>query len=90
MPAIGRHRFRFSHRSTFREGRRLIIFVVGVAMILCGVVMLVIPGLGWLLILAGLSALAFEFAWARQLLSKLKAKGRQIRHKMINYPKNPA
>jgi uncharacterized protein (TIGR02611 family) len=61
--------------------------MVGVAMILCGVVMLLVPGPGWLLIFAGLSVLAFEFAWAQRLLRKLKAKGNQIRRKIVNYRK---
>ena len=64
------------------------ILVVGVAMILCGMVLLVIPGPGWLVILAGLSVLAFEFAWARSLLRKMKAIGHQIRLKMVDYGKN--
>jgi putative transmembrane protein PGPGW len=59
-------------------------------MILCGVVMLVTPGPGLLLIVAGLGVLAFEFAWAQRLLRTLKAKGHQIKRKMVGHPKNPS
>ena len=72
-------------RRITREGRRLIIFVLGVAMILGGVVMLVIPGPGWLFIFAGLSVLSLEFAWAQRLLRTLKAKASRIKHKWFNH-----
>ena len=40
--------------------------------------MLVTPGPGWLVIFAGLSVLAVEFAWARRLLKRIKAKAGQL------------
>jgi uncharacterized protein (TIGR02611 family) len=59
---------------TIRQARRLVVLVVGLTLLLCGVVMLLTPGPGSLVILAGLSVLALEFAWARRLLKKIKAK----------------
>jgi len=53
--------------------------MMGLTMLLCGAVMLVTPGPGWLLIFAGLSLLAVEFLWARRLLKRLKAAARQAR-----------
>lgn len=64
---------------TIRQARRLIVFVVGLTLLLCGVVMLVTPGPGLLLILAGLGLLAVEFVWARRLLRKIKARGEELR-----------
>ncbi len=40
--------------------------------------MLITPGPGLLLILAGLSVLALEFVWARRLLTRIKAKGSEL------------
>ncbi len=63
---------------TMRQARRLIIFVVGITLLLLGIVMLVTPGPGWLLIFAGLSVLAIEFVWARRLLKKVKTRSREL------------
>jgi uncharacterized protein (TIGR02611 family) len=63
---------------TVRQARRLIVAIVGFTLIACGVVMIVTPGPGWLVIFLGLSALAAEFVWARRLLARLKEKARQI------------
>lgn len=54
-----------------RVGRvawRSVITVLGVAVIAVGVVLLALPGPGWLVIFAGLGILASEFSWARRLL----------------------
>jgi uncharacterized protein (TIGR02611 family) len=44
----------------------------GGTLLVAGVVMLVLPGPGWLTIAAGLALLAGEFLWAHKLLSHLK------------------
>ena len=67
-----------------RRARRVIVLVVGLTLLICGTVMLIAPGPGWLLIFSGLSVLALEFAWARQLLRKIKAKGNELSHKMFD------
>jgi len=46
--------------------------------------MLVTPGPGSLLILAGLSVLALEFVWARRVLRKIKAKGYELGRTMFD------
>lgn len=63
---------------TLRQAKRLIIAVIGFTVVLIGIVMLVTPGPGWLVIFLGLSLLAAEFVWARRLMKRLKEKGRQI------------
>lgn len=71
---------------TYKLARRVIISVVGVTIVLLGIVMLVTPGPGLLVIPAGLAILGLEFAWARAWLRKLRegisrraANGRQLR-----------
>lgn len=47
---------------------------LGVAIIVMGVVLLPLPGPGWLIIFAGLGVLATEFEWAARLLRYARAK----------------
>ena len=57
-------------RST-RTGRiawRTVVTVLGVAIIGGGIVLLPLPGPGWLIIFAGLGLLATEYEWASRLL----------------------
>jgi uncharacterized protein (TIGR02611 family) len=57
-------------RST-RAGRlalQSVVGVVGGAVIIVGIVLLPLPGPGWLVIFAGLGLLATEFEWASRLL----------------------
>jgi uncharacterized protein (TIGR02611 family) len=49
---------------TWRVG----VALTGTVVIIVGVVLLVVPGPGWLVIFAGLGILATEFAWARSAL----------------------
>jgi len=43
--------------------------VVGVAIIAGGIVLLPLPGPGWVIIFLGLGVLASEFTWAKRLLA---------------------
>lgn len=53
---------------------RLARAIIGVALVLLGALLLVLPGPGILTIAAGLAVLATEFDWARRLLDWFKAK----------------
>jgi uncharacterized protein (TIGR02611 family) len=55
-----------------QQARRLAMAIVGFTVTFLGVVMLVTPGPGWLMILLGLGVLSVEFVWARRLLRRLK------------------
>ncbi|HYE62962.1 MAG TPA: PGPGW domain-containing protein [Phycisphaerales bacterium] len=55
-----------------RHIKRFIILVVGVTVILAGIVMLIGPGPGLVVIPIGLAVLATEFLWARRLLKQYK------------------
>jgi tellurite resistance protein TerC len=62
---------------TYRQARRIVIFVVGLTILLIGVAGVVLPILpGWPLMFVGLFVLAIEFAWARRWLRKLKRTAR--------------
>ena len=63
-------------RST-RAGRwawRCGVGVLGVAVIALGIVLLPLPGPGWLIVFAGLAILASEFEWAARLLRYARRK----------------
>ncbi len=57
-------------RVVLRHAWRTIIIVVGSTLILIGLAMLVLPGPGIVVIIAGLAILAREFIWAQGLLDK--------------------
>ena len=46
--------------------------VLGFVLLAAGILMLALPGPGWLAIFVGLTILASEFHWARRLLDRLK------------------
>ena len=52
---------------------------MGFTLLAIGVVLLVGPGPGWLVILLGLGLLAAEFVWARRLLDSMKEKAVRLR-----------
>jgi uncharacterized protein (TIGR02611 family) len=51
---------------------RIAITVIGVGVILLGIVLLPLPGPGWLIIFAGLGLLATEYEWASRLLRRAR------------------
>lgn len=57
---------------TLRQVKRIIILVVGLTVVVVGIVMLVAPGPGLVVIPVGLAVLATEFVWARRLLANYK------------------
>jgi tellurite resistance protein TerC len=59
---------------TYQAARRIVIGVVGTTVLLLGVIMLVTPGPGLVVIPLGLAILSIEFAWARYWLRKLREK----------------
>ena len=61
-------------RVLWRTGQRSLVIIGGVALLLGGVAMLVLPGPGLLVIVAGLALLAREFVWARRALDYTKTK----------------
>lgn len=60
------------HRPPVDRAYRLIVAVAGFVVIGVGVVLLPLPGPGWLIIFLGLGLLATEYEWSRQLLAYAK------------------
>ncbi len=55
------------------NAKRLMILILGAAVLLAGVAMLALPGPGVLVIILGLVILATEFAWAERMLDRTTA-----------------
>ena len=51
--------------------KRSVVTVAGGALIIGGVALMVLPGPGILLVVAGLAVLATEYVWARRVLGRL-------------------
>ncbi|MFZ0640753.1 MAG: PGPGW domain-containing protein [Candidatus Acidiferrales bacterium] len=64
---------------TLQHTRRALRISGGFALLAVGVVLLVGPGPGWLVILLGLGLLAVDFIWARRLLDRMKREGVRLR-----------
>ena len=63
---------------TYKNARRVVILLLGSSVLLVGVAMIILPGPAILVIPAGLAILATEFAWARDLLRRMKDKARDL------------
>jgi uncharacterized protein (TIGR02611 family) len=61
-----------------RSGKRIAVTVVGFAVLIAGIVLMVTPGPGVLVIVAGLAILASEWAWAERALDRAKAGGKIV------------
>jgi uncharacterized protein (TIGR02611 family) len=64
---------------TVQQAKRFLRVLFGFTLLGIGVVMILTPGPGWLMILLALGILAAEFVWARTLLDRLKEQGTRIR-----------
>jgi uncharacterized protein (TIGR02611 family) len=53
---------------------RVVVAVIGFAIIVAGLALIPLPGPGWLIVFAGLAVLSTEFAWAERLLSYARDK----------------
>jgi uncharacterized protein (TIGR02611 family) len=74
-PASPGLRDRYLRRNrTTRLVYKSVIGVIGSLVIVAGVVLLPLPGPGWLIIFVGLGILASEFEWAARLLAFAKQK----------------
>ncbi|GGO82529.1 TIGR02611 family protein [Wenjunlia tyrosinilytica] len=60
------------------------VFLVGVAIIVAGMAMLVLPGPGWVAIFLGLAVLGTEFVWAQRALRWSKEQATKAAHKALD------
>ncbi len=57
---------------TYRQARRLVIFIVGMSVLIFGVLLIFTPGPAIVVIPAGLAILSIEFAWAKRFLHRVR------------------
>lgn len=61
-----------------RNLKRLVVLVLGVTVLAAGVAMLVLPGPGVLIIIAGLAILATEFVWAERAMNATLSRASKV------------
>jgi len=66
--------------------KRFAVTIVGVALLAVGAALMVLPGPGILLIVAGLAVLASEYAWARRLLGGAKKQAQRVQQESVKSP----
>lgn len=66
-----------------RQGRRLVILVLGGTVLLIGSLLLILPGPGIPIVIGGLAILAIEFAWARRWLRRGRVTGKAVKRSML-------
>ncbi|HVE93048.1 MAG TPA: PGPGW domain-containing protein [Actinomycetota bacterium] len=67
-----------------RGGKRVAVTLVGLALVAAGVVLLVIPGPGMLVVGAGLAVLATEYTWARRALKEARRRARSASNRIAH------
>src|SRR3954469_24181190 len=70
--------------------KRFAVTIVGVALLAVGAALIVLPGPGILLIVAGLAVLATEYVWARRLLVKAKERAQSAQEAAVASPMRTA
>ncbi|MFG2122159.1 TIGR02611 family protein [Streptomyces sp. NPDC048710] len=80
-----------SRAPAFIKARRVLhlswqvgIFVVGLAVVVLGIIMLPLPGPGWVVIFAGMAIWATEFVWAQLVLRWTKRKVTEAAQKALD------
>jgi uncharacterized protein (TIGR02611 family) len=63
---------------TVEQVRRIFLIIAGFTLLLVGIIMLVTPGPGLLVIFLGLGLLAAEFVWARRLMERIKQESGRV------------
>ena len=74
----------------YRWLRRLVVFVIGATVTLFGIVLFFTPGPAIVVVPLGLMILATEFAWARVILTRVKAQITRMRTSGKPEPPAPA
>jgi uncharacterized protein (TIGR02611 family) len=81
---LTRWRERVRRNTLLNNAWRIAVFTVGMAVLLAGVAMLILPGPGWAAIFVGFAILATEFAWANAALMWAKDKATQAKDKALD------
>ena len=72
-----------------RNTKRVVVTIVGFTLVALGLVLLVVPGPGILVLAAGLAVLATEYAWAKRMLDSAKRRGAALRDRARRRGTNP-
>lgn len=81
IAAMSRFRLASLLRALTGHAWRTVIFLVGIAIVVLGLVLLPLPGPGTIVVALGLAILSLEFVWAQRTLDKLKSAARRVRDK---------
>jgi uncharacterized protein (TIGR02611 family) len=80
-----------SRAPEFVKARRLLhlswqvgVFVIGLAVVVAGVIMLPLPGPGWVVIFGGMAIWATEFVWAQLVLRWTKRKVTEVAQRALD------
>jgi len=73
--AIAHFRLRLRRHPALHLGYRVLIAIIGTAIIVGGLILVPLPGPGWLIVFVGIAVLGTEFRWAR-------AVGRWVRRQL--------
>jgi tellurite resistance protein TerC/cation:H+ antiporter len=73
---------------SLQQTKRFLKILFGFTLLVLGVVMIVTPGPGWLVIALALGVLAAEFVWARQLLDHMKEQGDRLKDQGLRLRNN--
>lgn len=76
--------FKVVARFIGRNAKRVAITVAGFAVIVVGLILVPLPGPGWLIVFGGLAILATEYVWARRLLDFAKNKVGQAKDAVLH------
>ena len=68
---------------TVEQVRRIFLIIAVFTLLLAGVVFLVTPGPGMLVIFLGLGLLAAEFVWARRLMERIRHEGGRLKDAVL-------
>jgi uncharacterized protein (TIGR02611 family) len=72
---------------TVEQVRRVFLIIAGFTLLLAGVIMLITPGPGLLVIFLGLGLLAAEFVWARRLMDRMRRESGRLKDAVLGQSK---
>lgn len=81
--------FKLVARFIGRNAKRVAVTIAGFTVVIVGLILVPLPGPGWLIVFAGLAILATEYVWAQRLLNFAKSKVGQAKDVVLR-KKRPA
>ncbi|MCW2871099.1 MAG: hypothetical protein JWL99_2419 [Streptomyces oryziradicis] len=84
-PGLGSRAPHFIRRSrALHLSWQVAVFLMGLAVVAAGVLLLPLPGPGWVVIFAGMAVWATEFVWAQLVLRWTKRKATEAAHRAMD------